>query len=382
MYLPGGCFSFSMINPPGTSTAETRTEGASGPSLPPMFARYRDDLDREVSDTVSGTPAASEVHGLYSMLRYHMGWADADGNAVGSPSSQGQGQGKGLRPTLCLFACEVLGDGWAGGLPAAAALELIHNFSLIHDDIQDGDVERRHRPTVWSVWGQPQALVAGNAMRSLADLAALRLTRCGVSPEKAVGASLLLTNGYLEMTMGQCSDLAFEGRLDISLDDYLQMVSWKTGALIRCGMEMGALIASDDPKEVQAFSRCGSRLGRAFQIRDDILGIWGDEGSTGKSVGNDIRRKKKSFPVVYALEVAHAAAREKLMDAYSRETLDDGCVLGVLGILDELNVLGYAERVTREQAQLALKEVDSVSMPGWAREEIRLLAEFLAARLY
>jgi geranylgeranyl diphosphate synthase type I len=219
-------------------------------------------------------------------------------------------------------------------------------------------------------------------MRSLADLAALRLTECGVSPEKAVGASLLLTNGYLEMTMGQCSDLAFEGRLDIGLDDYLKMVSLKTGALIRCGMEMGALIGSDDPDEVRAFSRCGSRLGRAFQIRDDLLGIWGDQGATGKSVGNDIRRKKKSFPVVYALSVAPDPARDKLREAYSRETLDEDCVLDVLGVLDELSVAEYAERLTREQAGLALKEVDSVSMPGWAREEIRLLAEFLAARQY
>ena len=343
-----------------------------------MFSRYRDDIENELGATVSLTATTAEVRGLYSMLRYHMGWADAHGNTVISSSSQG----KALRPTLCLFACEALGGGWSRGLPAAAALELIHNFSLIHDDIQDGDVERRHQPTVWSVWGQPQALVAGNAMRSLADLAALRLTQCGVSPEKAVGASLLLTNGYLEMTMGQCADLAFEGRLDISIDDYLRMVSWKTGALIRCGMEMGALIASNDPHEVRAFSRCGSRLGRAFQIRDDLLGIWGDEGATGKSVGNDIRRKKKSFPVVYALGAAPDPAREKLKEAYSRETLDDDCVLDVLGVLDDLNVIDYAERLAREQAELALKEVDSVSMPGWAREEIRLLTEFLAARQY
>ena len=367
-----------MINPPGTSAAETRAEESTAPTLPAMFARYRDGLDSELGVTVSITDAAPEVRGLYSMLRYHMGWADAQGNDAGPYPSQG----KALRPTLCLFACEALGDGWRQGLPAAAALELIHNFSLIHDDIQDEDLERRHQPTVWSVWGQPQALTAGNAMRSLADLTVLRLTRCGVSPEKAVGASLLLTNGYLEMTMGQCADLSFEGRLDIGLDDYLQMVAWKTGALIRCGMEMGALIASDDPDEVGAFSRCGSRLGRAFQIRDDLLGIWGDEDATGKSVGNDIRRKKKSFPVVYAMGVAPGPAREKLREAYSRETLDDDCVHDVLGVLDDLKVWEHAERLTREQADLALKEVDSVSMPSWARDEIRLLAEFLAERQY
>ena len=343
-----------------------------------MFGRYRDALERELGAIVSGAMSARDVDALYCMLRYHMGWTDADGNLVGLPSSQG----KALRPTLCLFACEALGDSWNQGLPAAAALELVHNFSLIHDDIQDGDLERRHRATVWSVWGRPQALVAGNAMRSLADLAALGLMDRGVSTEKAVGASLLLTDGYLEMTMGQCSDLAFEGRLDISLDDYLQMVSWKTGALIRCGMEMGALIASDEPETVRAFSRCGSRLGRAFQIRDDLLGIWGDEGSTGKSVGNDIRRKKKSFPVVYALGVAGPAARAKLEDAYSRETLDDGCIQDVLEVLDDLKVMEYAELLTQQHAELALDEVCSVPVPGWARAEIRELAEFLAARQY
>ena len=134
-------------------------------------------------------------------------------------------QGKALRPTLCLFSCEALTDDWYRALPAAAALEFIHNFSLIHDDIQDGDMERRHQPTVWALWGQQQALVAGNVMRSLADVATLRITERGVGADKALRASSLLTWAYLDMTRGQCLDLAFEGRLDITLQDYIAMIS-------------------------------------------------------------------------------------------------------------------------------------------------------------
>jgi geranylgeranyl diphosphate synthase type I len=312
------------------------------------------------------------------MLQYHMGWANEDGELLAVPVSQG----KALRPTVCLFACEALSEDWTRALPAAAALEFVHNFSLIHDDIQDGDTERRHRPTAWALWGQPQALVAGNALRSLADMAALGLTKRGVPEEKSLQVSLLLTRGYLDMTRGQCMDLAFEDSLDIRLEDYLTMISCKTGALIRCGMEMGALIASDDETSARAFARCGGFMGLAFQIRDDMLGIWGDEAATGKAVGNDIRRKKKSFPIVYALEVARDAARQKLVDTYSKADLDDRDVEDVLTVLEELSVAGYAQEVTNENARLALEETGRLPLPSWARQEIEEVVEFLSARQY
>ena len=289
-------------------------------------------------------------------------------------------QGKALRPTLCLFACEALSCDWTTALPSATALELIHNFSLIHDDIQDGDVERRHRPTVWALWGQAQALLAGDAMRSLADISALGLTARGVPEQKALRVSSLLTQGYLDMTHGQCLDLAFEGTLDIGLKDYLDMISYKTGALIRCAMETGALIASSSEASVDAFARCGSLLGLAFQIRDDVLGIWGDEDSTGKAVGNDIRRKKKSFPIVYGLEVARGASRQTLVSAYSKDSLGDRDVDDVLTVLDDLNVADYARNVVRENACLARETVRAVPLLSWSRHEIEDLVEFLPAR--
>ena len=371
-----------MIDVCKTNPVGANVKKATGPSLPVMFARYKDGLEEGLRSAMH-FPSEGLVGGdlparLYQMLHYHMGWADGRGDSLAVPVSQG----KALRPTLCLFACEALSEDWTRALPAAAALEFIHNFSLIHDDIQDGDVERRHQPTVWALWGQPQALVSGNAMRCLADITALGLTERGVPEERILRSSYLLTLGYMDMTKGQCLDLAFEGSLDIGLEDYLTMVSCKTGALMRCGMEMGALIGSDEEAFIRAFARCGSSLGLAFQIRDDVLGIWGDEAATGKAVGNDIRRKKKSFPIVYALEVAGNVARQKLVDVYNKERLDDQDILDVLTVLDELDVANYAHDLAGEKAGFALKEVRSVPLPSWAWQEIEELVEFLTARRY
>ena len=362
--------------------AKTLAEDALRPALPDIFARYKSGLDDELRGAMlhfaDGQDGVDSTGRLYRMLQYHMGWADQDGNLLTAPVSQG----KALRPTLCLFACEAMMEDWTPALPAAAALEYIHNFSLIHDDIQDGDLERRHRPTVWALWGQPQALVAGNAMRSLADNTALRLTERGVTWEKALRASTLLTQGYLDMTRGQCMDLAFETRRDIRLQEYLTMISCKTGALIRCGTEMGTLIGSDGEESVKAFAACGAFLGLAFQIRDDVLGIWGDEAAIGKAVGNDIRRKKKSFPIVYALEAAGEVARRKLIDTYDKDSLDDEDVEDVLAVLDELDVAARAQEIICEQADLAVRQARKVSLPAWARRELEGLIDFLATRQY
>ena len=354
----------------------------SSPPLPAMFARYRDDLATELRASIPSSHQGSGQNGLPAalddMLRYHMGWTDEEGNVVALLDSQG----KALRPTLCLFACESLSGDWTKALPTAAALEFMHNFSLIHDDIQDGDTERRHRPTVWALWGQPQALTAGNAMRSLADVAAMGLTERGVPDGKALTASFLLTKGHMDMIRGQCLDLAFEGDLDTRLDDYLTMISCKTGALIRCSMEIGALVGSNDQAFIRAFARCGSFLGLAFQIRDDVLGVWGDRAATGKAVGNDIRRKKKSFPIVYALEVATDATKQKLVDIYTKADLDDKDVEDVLTALGTLNVADYAQAVTYENAERALGEMHRIPLPSWVQQEIEELVEFIATRQY
>ena len=345
-----------------------------GPPLPDMFARYKDLVEQGMTAVVPD----SGLTDLNVLLQYHLGWTDKEGNPAASLASQG----KALRPTLCMFACEALEGNLEHAVSAAAAIELIHNFSLIHDDIQDQDLERRHQPTVWSLWGQPRALVAGDALQSVGDLSMLRGVHSGAAPDTSVRVSRLLTEAYLEMIEGQCLDLGFEARSNVTTDEYLHMIACKTGALIRSSLEIGAVLASDDPRITGAFAQFGGYLGRAFQIRDDYLGVWGDENATGKSADNDIRRRKKSFPAVFALDRASGAARDDLFRIYAQEELDDSDVERVMAIMDELGAAGVADRITSESAQRATEALAGIDLPAWARTEVDQLVDFLARRQF
>ena len=356
-------------------TGKSGGGGVVGPPVPSFFSRYNEDLEIAIRRSIAPVNDSGDgISDLYTMMLYHLGWANEGGELLEERVSAG----KALRPTLCLFSCEAYSGAWEQAMPAAVALELVHNFSLIHDDIQDGDTERRHRSTLWVLWGQPQAITAGNAMRSLADMSTLR--GAGLPEQKVLRASSLLTQAYLDMIRGQCMDLSFEGRLDIRLEDYLVMIACKTGALIRCGMEMGALIGTDDEDSVHHFAQMGAYLGRAFQIRDDHLGIWGDEVNTGKSVGNDIRRKKKSFPIVFALEAAEGPALKRLMEVYSSDEVDERDVDDVLDVLAELNAEEYSMSDTQRAAGLALGHAREAGLSPWAMQELEQMAEFLVER--
>ncbi len=356
------------------STAGPPVLTPSGPRLPGMFARYKSWIDDELGASVPKTEGGD----VQLVLNYHLGRCDQQG----IPVSTGSSQGKALRPTLCLFACEALASAYDRAVPAAAALELIHNFSLLHDDIQDQDLERRHQPTAWSIWGVPWALVAGDAMHSTGDLAALRTNERGVAPSVVLRVSEILTDSYLSMIEGQCLDLQFESRTVIATEEYLHMIACKTGALIRCGLETGALLAEADETAVGAFAAFGEGLGRAFQIRDDYLGIWGDEATLGKATGNDIRRRKKSYPVVYALERAGGAALEELQRIYGQPELEEDDVQRVLAILEEVGARENSQELTEAAANRALDALAPVPLPEWARLEADELVDFLARRQY
>ncbi len=343
-----------------------------GAKLPGMFSRYKNSVEQELYRVVPD----AETSEAYRLLRYHLGWVDRQGSGLDTPVSQG----KALRPTLCLFACEALADDYSKALPAAAAIELIHDFSLIHDDIQDQDVERRHQPTVWHLWGIPKALAAGNAMQCTGDLALLDAGGKDVAPETVIRVSGILTESYLEMIQGQCMDLDFESRTDIKADEYLYMIACKTGALIRCALEIGALLATEDVATVRAFANFGDCLGQVFQIRDDYLGIWGDEATLGKATGNDIRRRKKSYPVVFALERASGQAMDDLLRIYGQEVLAENDVQRVLAVLDEVGAQEHSQRLTEAAAARALEALKPVSLPQWALTEAEELVEFLAQR--
>lgn len=264
------------------------------PEISHYLDRYLPALEAEMQDVV----AAGEefLGGLYGMLRYHMGWTDEQFRPVCAPT------GKRLRPVFCLLVCEVCGGDWERAVPAAAAVELIHNFSLIHDDIEDGDRTRRGRPTVWALWGIPQGLNAGDTLFVLAHQALLRLTDRGIPPDCVVEAFRILDQACLRLTEGQYLDLLFEEMPDVTVERYVQMVGRKTGALLSAACELGALVAGAPPAVREQMARFGYQVGLAFQIRDDYLGMWGDPQRTGKPVGSDLRRGKKTYPVVWAME--------------------------------------------------------------------------------
>jgi geranylgeranyl diphosphate synthase type I len=335
---------------------------------PRLLGAYREMLTPALQRAVEGVDPELGV-----LLRYHMGWADPSGRPL-----QGD-QGKALRPTLCLFACEGVGSPPQRALPAAVAVECIHNFSLVHDDIQDEDRERRHRPTVWAVWGVPKALTAGNALRAIADRALLGLLGNGVPAAVALEAAWTLTEAYLEMIEGQTLDISYEGRPDITVDDYLRMVSKKTAALIGASLAVGALVGGAPPPAVQALREAGRLLGLGFQVQDDVLGIWGDRAITGKAVGADILRRKTSFPIVYALERAPAPLAQRLRLCYQRGAMTEADVPRVLEVLEAVDARRHAQEAALAYCREGVRRAGQV-LPPWATEALEELARFIVYR--
>jgi geranylgeranyl diphosphate synthase type I len=364
-----------------TASAEARQMGraanaapqGAGPSLPSMFDRYRTLLEGALADAVPPL----ENHPVNTLLRYHLGWSDQQGNPSPTPASQG----KALRPTLCMFACDALHGDPHLAAPAAASLELIHNFSLVHDDIQDCGYERRHQPTVWALWGTAPALVAGDAMQSLGDLTSINFDH-SVPTSTAIRVSGLLTESYVEMIEGQCRDLQFEQRETIRTDEYLDMIALKTGALIRSSLAIGATVATDDAQVIESIARFGRAIGRLFQIRDDYLGIWGDDAITGKSTDSDIVQRKKSYPIVYAFQQAAGANRKELLRLYSKETLDEPDVDRVLEILQDIGAADQTDALTDSTAEEARAALAVLGLPGWADQDSENLIDFMANRLF
>ncbi len=307
---------------------------------------------------------------FYRMMHYHMGWVDQEGQ----PS--GEGGGKRVRPVLCLLVCEALNGSYERARPAAAAVELIHNFSLLHDDIQDKSPIRRRRPTVWSIWGEAQAINAGDALFALAHLAIPRLSQPQPGADIQAQTLRVLSETSLELTRGQHLDLRFEEQSGVGPEAYLDMVAGKTAALIGAAALLGA-IASGADEAVQA--RChafGHNLGMAFQVRDDVLDIWGDPSLTGKEVAIDIRQRKKSLPVVYALE-----ASGELRALYEeRQPFDEAMVSRAIGLLDEVGAREYAEEQARHYSTETLIPLEALSLGNEAGEALFEMVHTLLQR--
>ena len=258
-----------------------------------------DELQRIVNQNIS---RSFELH---TMIAYHLGWE--------GPGAGPEVQGKRIRPLLVLLSTYSLGSPWQISLPAAAAVELIHNFSLIHDDIQDRGQLRRNRPTLWIKWGIPQAINAGDTMFTLAQLAILQLGST-TNSQIALDASQLLNKACIDLTLGQYLDLSYEAKRNLTLEDYWPMICGKTAALLSTCTVLWALISGASKETCSAFRDFGRYLGLAFQVQDDFLGIWGETGQIGKSTKTDLISGKKTLPILYSLERKGSFA--KLWDAH------------------------------------------------------------------
>lgn len=265
-------------------------------------------------------------------------------------------------------------------LPAAAALELIHEFSLIHDDIEDASYERHHRPTVWRLWGQPQAVNAGDCVITLASLALLRLKEKGIADGKILRSNQMLGEACLQLCEGQYLDISYEKRLDVTIEDYLNMIAKKTAALIATSTSLGSCLGTDDEKLVKCLYQFGRELGMVYQIRDDILDIWGAEEKTGKPMGSDISQKKKTLPVVYALQISNGETKHRLEELYSQEYIQGEDLFWVIKILEQLGARDYSQNLAEQYYRQALAQLEATGLDAGNLASLKEVSRFLMER--
>ncbi|WP_028811716.1 family 2 encapsulin nanocompartment cargo protein polyprenyl transferase [Streptomyces flavidovirens] len=344
----------------------TRAEAAAteGREAAALLERTRSTVDPQLRTCVESLPGS-----LRRIALYHFGWERADG----TPAT-GQA-GKAIRPALVLAAAQALGGDPGRAVRAAAAVELAHNFTLLHDDVIDEDPTRRNRPTAWTVFGVPAAIVTGDAMCALA----LRMLAEDPHPA-AARASARLAACVVELCAGQQSDCEFErrGPLDVSLEECLAMAEAKTGALLGCACALGALYAGAEEDEVAAMDAFGREAGLAFQLIDDLIGIWGDPSHTGKPAGADLVAHKKSLPVVAALTSGTEAAAE--LAALYAGPLDGAAVRRAADAVDRAGGRDWAQGHAADRMATAVQHLARAVPDLGAAGDLLSLAEFVTRR--
>jgi geranylgeranyl diphosphate synthase type I len=315
--------------------------------------------------------AAEELSpAMRTVIGYHLGWLDAEGNPAAA------GGGKSVRATLALLSARAAGGTDADGMPGAVAVELVHTFSLLHDDIMDGDEERHHRPAAWAVFGRARAILAGDAVLALA----FRWLLGADTPHRAAAvASLADATGRL--IDGQAADLDLEGRVDATPQECTQMCAGKTGALLECAASIGAVLAGADRATVEGLRAFGAHLGLAFQAVDDLLGIWGDPAVTGKPVHGDLVNRKTSLPVAIALASGGDGAG-RLQALLERPQLDAAGLAAAADLVEECGGRAGAAAQAQEQLDRALAALSALRIDAGARDAMADVARFVAARDY
>ncbi len=333
------------------------------------FEIYSEDIRPALREELERAIAPSADHGtpeLQVIITYQLGWT---GENAGPKA-----EGKQIRPLLALLACEAAGGDWKNALPAAAAVELIHNFSLIHDDIEDNGEMRRGRPAVWKIWGEAQAINTGDAMFALANSSLLNIENT-TSQEAALLAGKYFHKACLRLTQGQHLDIAFENMDQVELESYWQMVGGKTAALLAFSLEVGALCAGVSTETRERYRDFGHYLGLAFQAQDDILGIWGQEEQIGKSITDDLVTRKKTLPILYGL-----AQKKSFFEEWSASEITPENVGQMSRKLEAEGGRAYAQNTADRLTDLALSSLKTAQPEGKAGEVLFELAEMLMKR--
>ena len=327
-----------------------------------------DNLKSRVDAELNAIVSTRDMQPFYRMMSYHMGWADQFGNTDTSMSRERN------HGVLSLLSCRAAGGDIEAALPVAAAVELVHNFCQIHDDVQGGNPQRDSQDAVWWVWGPAQAINAGDGMHALARLALLQLLDKGVSPETTFQAVRILDDGSLQTCEGRFMDLEAQERIDMSVDVYINMASKKTGALASCAMELGTLVATDDKDAIAALATCGAKLGIAMQMRWDMQELW----PNGDASGMEVMNKKKLLPVVYALEKAAISDKRKMGDIFFKRVLERDDVIRLREIIEQLGAREDSENLIRQYRTEALS---ALSTPGISNEGGAQIEEFIDSLL-
>jgi geranylgeranyl diphosphate synthase, type I len=340
-----------------------------------IFDRVSDLTDKIESQIKFTVDQRGKIAPLFAEISaHHFGWNAND--------SRVQSRGKRVRPLMTMLVGKALGGDEPHLLPCAAGIEITHNFTLIHDDIMDESTERRHRPTAWTIWGIGQAINTGDGLFALSYKSILDTLKLPSPPETSAVVDVIafLTEALLNTAEGQMLDVSFEKRDDVSVEEYLLMIFNKSGTLIECAAKCGARLSTDNPYLIDAYAGFARNLGIAFQIRDDYLGIWGEEGTTGKPSAIDILERKKTLPVIWGLAQAEVGSRNKVREIYLKEKLSVDDVDFVQHKLRELGADSYTKSLAMEYYNTALDHLNSTGIKNEAQDMLRSLAAFLIER--
>ncbi|UCF62409.1 MAG: polyprenyl synthetase family protein [Anaerolineaceae bacterium] len=323
-----------------------------------MLEAIEEDLKRAIQPIQS-----DRFPELRKMIDYHMGWLN-----------DGQSRGKRIRPLIALLCCAAAGGDWENILPAASAIELIHSFTLVHDDIEDHSDTRRGRATLWKLWGVPQAINTGDSLFIISRLTTHRLAEKGINPQLILEAQYTLDQACLQLTQGQHLDLSFETQDKVTVDDYFEMIEGKTSALITASSTIGAQLAGAPESIIEKYRTFGHHLGLAFQVQDDILGIWGDPEKTGKPASDDLRQRKKTLPTLYAV-----ANSPSFADLFIQES-DQVTVQDLYESINQVDALVHVQNFSHQQTELALQALGEAEPKEPAARELNNIANRLIRR--